>query len=120
MDTPTISPTLAEEIIGGLALGPGEVARMVPARRNGRPTSPSTIWRWMSSGIRVNGQVIKLASVRIGTNRLTSRRALLEFLERQQAAQQGEPDPAPTPSPTQSRRRAEVASAIGTLEQMGV
>lgn len=116
MSTPT--PTLAEEVLGGLALGPAEVARLVPGRRNGKPTSPSTVWRWFTTGVRVNGRIVKLESIQLGRNRLTSRSALLRFLARQQGADEAASSP-PTTSPPSSRRD-EQDRAEAELAKMGV
>jgi predicted DNA-binding transcriptional regulator AlpA len=88
-----------------------EVARL--CSRNGRPLSPSTIWRWITEG---RGPLkVRLQTWRIGGRVLTTRQALDAFLS---ALNQSRASPAPVPSPAARRRAAERAAR--ELEQMGV
>jgi Protein of unknown function (DUF1580) len=111
------SPSLVEEIVDGLGLGPAQVAKLIPPRRGGKATNPSCIWRWMTSGCRVGGRVVLLENVRIGPNRLTSRSAVMRFL---QAMQDPTPPPTPAAKPAPARRRREVERAAEELADLGV
>ncbi len=55
-----------------------EAAHRLPRLRAGRPVSPSTLWRWASSGIRN----IHLETVRVGGTTCTSTEALSRFFAR--------------------------------------
>jgi hypothetical protein len=69
-----MSIRILEEQVTGLA----EAARLLPQLRRGRPVSPSTIYRWIESG--VNG--IRLETAMLGGRRVTSKEALLRFFAR--------------------------------------
>lgn len=73
-------------------------------RRLSRAPSPTTLWRWRTKGVRISGQTIKLACVRVGGTWYTTRRAFAEFLRRQTeaaVAERGDDEP---------RRRSEVTT----------
>ncbi len=55
-----------------------EAARLIPARRRGRKTHVSCIYRWTTAGCRG----VVLESVQVGGTRCTSREALARFFER--------------------------------------
>lgn len=55
-----------------------EAASTLPRRRAGKPTHPSTLFRWASEGLRG----VKLEIVQVGGTRCTSREALGRFFER--------------------------------------
>lgn len=69
-----------------------QAARLRPGSRQGRPTHPSTIVRYIQRGIRGH----RLEAVRLGGTLYTSREALQRFAERLTAA-------APTTVPPASR-----------------
>jgi hypothetical protein len=52
-----------------------QAARRLPRLRNGRPVSPSTVWRWASRGLRG----VRLEIIRIGGVACTSAAALRDF-----------------------------------------
>jgi hypothetical protein len=54
-----------------------QAARLRPAGRQGRPTHPSTVYRWISRGLRGH----RLESIRLGGTLYTSREALQRFAE---------------------------------------
>lgn len=58
-----------------------EACRLLP-----RKPSPSTLWRWRTKGVVVNGQRIRLDCVRVGGKWHTTRSAFSEFLRRQTEA----------------------------------
>lgn len=64
-----------------------EAARLRPLGRSGRPTHVSSVYRWISRGIRG----IRLEAIRLGGMTLTSREALQRFAERLTAQQLSTP-----------------------------
>ena len=83
-----------------------EAARRLPRLRAGRPTHPSTLWRWASRGVRG----VRLETVRVGGTTATSTEALKRFC----AALNGEPAAAPSPAPITAPGRTEAElDAIG-------
>ena len=58
-----------------------QAARVRPHGRLGRPTHPSTVYRWISRGARGVAGVVQLEGVRIGGSWYTSREALQRFAE---------------------------------------
>lgn len=58
----------------------GQAAKRVPPTRAGRPTSPSTIWRWFSHGCRAaDGRLVRLEAVRLGGRWVTTLEAIGRF-----------------------------------------
>lgn len=55
--------------------------KLIP-RRNGRPVSPSTLWRWTRKGLRAgDGTTVRLEVVRVGGRPMTSERAVRDFFK---------------------------------------
>jgi hypothetical protein len=52
-----------------------QAARRLPRLRNGRPVSPSTVWRWCSAGL----HGVRLETVKVGGVTCTSTAALQRF-----------------------------------------
>jgi hypothetical protein len=105
-------PLLAEELLSLSA-----AARLVPPYRGSRGTSPATLFRWCRDGVKLPaGGVLKLESVRLVSRVLTSREALVRFLDRQHAARAG----TDAPLPRTPRRRRRAGEAAGKeLERLG-
>ena len=59
-----------------------QAARVRPHGRLGRPTHPSTVYRWISRGVRGAAGVVQLEGVRLGGSWYTSREALQRFADR--------------------------------------
>ena len=55
-----------------------EAAALLPGRKPGKRLYVNTVWRWCMKGLR-NG--VRLRSVLIGGQRLTTRRWLQEFIQ---------------------------------------
>jgi hypothetical protein len=61
-----------------------QAAWKFPPYRAGKPTNPSTIWRWIVDGVLLpDGTRIRLEAARLGGRWLTSEQALARFIERQ-------------------------------------
>jgi hypothetical protein len=60
-----------------------EAAHRQPKGRQGKPTHPSTIYRWITIGVHLRGgEVVRLEGARIGGRWLTSAEAIQRFVER--------------------------------------
>lgn len=112
------TPMLMTETIISLS----EAARRLPASRGRGRACPSTIWRWITAGVRMpNDQRLRLEGIRMGGRWLTTVEALIRFAERQTAIRQPDPDGSQMPffrTPTQRRRANEAAAR--QLEKMGL
>src|SRR5829696_7680577 len=64
-------------------------ASNIPGHRGGTHLNGSTIFRFITRGKSVNGEVIRLEAVRVGDRWLTSLEALARFAERLTAAELG-------------------------------
>jgi hypothetical protein len=89
-----------------------QAARRFPPFREGRGVSPSTIWRWHRTGVRLaDGRRVRLDAIRCGGRWLTSVEAVQRFIEAQTP---DDPEPpagvavplSPTPRPPTRRERA--------------
>lgn len=98
-------------------LGMAEAAKLLGSFRRGRPTHPSTPTRWATKGFRLpSGENIRLETIRIAGRLMTSRAAVLRFLEAMQDPTDNAA-PAAMRSPAERRRAAERAGR--ELEKMG-
>jgi hypothetical protein len=96
-----------------------EAAALIPPVRQGRPVSFNCILRWILKGSRktVDGQIVKLEGLRVGSRWLTSRQALQRFAEAL-TPMTCDPQASPVRTPRQRRRAAELAER--ELEKMGI
>jgi hypothetical protein len=114
--TTTPLPDIRAEITAGQGISLPQAARLLPSYRAGRPGSPCTIWRWITSGIRLpDGSTLWLEGARLAGRWLTSRAALTRFVARQT------PDLAAGAPPAQrTPGRRERAAAAAELERVGI
>ena len=94
--------------------------RLFPGHRGGKCVDPSTVFRWVTKGLRTPARrVVKLEAVRVGGRWITSNGAVARFVAAlTDDAVPGAPAPKPTNSTAATRHRAATkASAI--LEAMG-
>jgi hypothetical protein len=111
-------PDVKAEILAGSGLALTQAAKRFPPYRAGRPLNPSTVFRWITDGVRApGGRRIRLEGVRLGGRWLTSEQALARFIDAQTAAQITSTPPRP-PTPQQRHRAAERAGEA--LERLGV
>jgi hypothetical protein len=76
-------------------------ARLFPGHRGGAAVNPSTVFRWVTKGVRVaGGQLVRLEAVRVGCRWLTSRGAVSRFVAHLTAT-----TPAGAPAANGSRSR---------------
>ena|SRR5580700_7663185 len=112
----------ASSLLSETIISLSEAARRLPAYRGSGRASPSTIWRWISKGVKLpNGEKILLEAVRLGGHWLTTVEAMARFAERQTAVFQPEPDPTPRTlfrTPLQRLRASEQAAR--ELEKTGI
>jgi hypothetical protein len=114
-------PAVARELLDGLGVSFSQAARLIPAGRGGRPTSPATLWRWAQTGCRgADGQRVRLEVARVGCRWLTSRPALERFLARLNGQQLPPPASPPRRGDRSARRQAEIARARAEAARLGV
>ncbi len=114
------TPTdIVSEIAAGSGLSLAQAARRFPSYRGNRPCNPSTVFRWLATGVvTADGRRVKLEAARVAGRYLTTEAAISRFIRAQT------PHPAdtsaprtPTPTPTQrtkaAERAAEALSKIG-------
>jgi hypothetical protein len=90
-------------------IGVSQAALLFGTYRNGKPTHPSTVTRWMTSGVILpNGQTLRLESLRLNGRLATSKPALLRFLSEQQPAADSTAT-IPSRGPTARHRASEAA-----------
>ena len=110
--------TISAEVLNGAALSLSQAAHRFPPFRENKPVAPSTVFRWIASGVRLpDGSRVRLEAVRLGGRWLTSGPAIERFIARQTPNLND--DPSPTPRTARQRQRA--AEAAGKeLERMGI
>lgn len=91
-----------------------EAARLLPGRRPGKRISVDTLWRWCVRGL---GNGIRLKSVLVGGQRLTTRTWLQEFIEARTQAAEPEDRP-PLRLRTTSQRQRDSQRAAEELKAM--
>ena len=105
----TQSMLLSEKLISF-----AQAARLIPPSRQGRPVSPSCIWRWHRYGVKTaDGRHVRLDAAKLIHRFVTSEEAIQRFI----AAQQPEPIPVNSPhdsvqaarSPARRQRESENA-----------
>jgi Protein of unknown function (DUF1580) len=93
-----------------------EAAKLFPAGRYGSKPHTSTIWRWITSGVKG----VRLKSVVLPRGRATSKEAVQRFL-RALTEQADRNHPFRSPTPTDYKRRQKQADRDEKeLERMGV
>lgn len=94
-------------------------AALYPGRRPGKKLNFTTIWRWVTKGVRsTNGQLVRLEAVRLGARWVTSREAIARFSRRLTT-----PTDAPTTTSkrrTPSQRERDNQAAKKQLEKIGI
>jgi hypothetical protein len=113
-------PRVLTEIQSGGGLSLSAAGRLFPGHRANGSVDPSTVFRWITKGMRTaGGQTVKLEAVRVGGRWITSRGAVARFV----AALTTAADPvSTTPSPprrTSAARRRASEKAAATLKSMG-
>ena len=110
--------TIATEVLSGSGLSLAQAARRFPPFRNNKPIAPSTVFRWISSGVRLPGGTrIRLEAVRLGGRYLVSEESIVRFIQ----AQTPNFDAAPTTLPrTLSQCEKDAECAAKELENLGI
>ena len=98
---------IATEHIASLAA----LARSLPAGRTGRPTHPSTLYRWSQRGLRG----VRLEILRVGGRTCSSHEALQRFFDALSRAASGTPTTSPSTSVTGGRDPGVVARELNQL-----
>jgi hypothetical protein len=83
--------SITSEIASGAGIYLAEAAKLFPRHRQNRPVSPSCLFRWATSGVRLDdGTRLRLEAARIAGKLVTSRGAIERFLQRQTPRAEGE------------------------------
>lgn len=95
-----------------------EAGRLLPHGPGGKLVHRSTLLRWITRGVTaVDGSRVRLEAAKLGDRFVTSRQAVVRFMEALTPALDSEP--APSPRTPQQRRRA-VERAGKKLEGIGI
>jgi hypothetical protein len=86
--------TSAAKLLTEAVVSLSQAARTLPSLRAGRPTHPSTLWRWAHHGISTPVGVIRLETAHLAGRVVTSREAVTRFLT---AVANARADAGPTP-----------------------
>lgn len=111
--------TAAPKLLAEQLLSFGQAAAMFPPYRRGRPVSPSCVWRWFRSGVRLaNGEVVRLEAIKVAGRHLTSIEAVQRFIAAQQmndSITSGQPSVSAAGMRTSSRRNRDSERALDRL-----
>jgi hypothetical protein len=113
--------TAGIELQAGDTLTLNALCRILPPRDNGHRPNPKTVLRWITKGVNApDGQVIRLAAVRVGSKWITTRRAAQEFIAALTAAALGDEVAAGPPPRSAGQRRRDHERALAELEAAGI
>ncbi len=114
-------PRLLTEIQAGEGLSLSAAGRLFPGHRGNGTVDPSTVFRWVTKGMRTTDRrVVKLEAVRVGGRWLTSRGAVARFVSALTAAAAPTSGTTVTPAPrTPAARRTASELAAQELKRMG-
>lgn len=114
------------DVLSESVLTLAEATRSLPTI-GGQPLHPSTIFRWVTKGVRVAGaQRLKLEAARLGSRIVTSREALARFTASLQTSAVTPEESSPPPPRerhrprSRSRRQRDIAAAERRLAEAGV
>src|SRR5262245_37101128 len=110
-------PTITNEILNGNGLNLAAAARLFPPYRGTKPINPSTVFRWIMSGVRLSdGSLLRLEARRIGGRWLTYREAVERFIDKQTPRFSDDP----VPQSRMLRRHTKAAERAGReLDKIG-
>jgi hypothetical protein len=91
-----------------------EAGDLVPRRRKGRKTHPSTFWRWSEYGLRG----VKLEVLYIGGSRCTSVQALQRFFDRLRRVRNSGTESVVAAHRTAAQRKRDNVTAAEELQQV--
>jgi hypothetical protein len=101
-----------------------ELAKRVPANRGAAHTHVSTLYRWISSGVRApHGQIVRLEACRVGSKWCSSEAALQRFISALTPDSDLIPDPEQEIHPPRTpamRKRASERAAEQLAQEAGI
>jgi hypothetical protein len=112
-------PQVLNEIQAGEGLSLSAAGRLFPGHRGGKSVDPSTIFRWLTKGLKTpDARVVKLEAVRVGGRWLSSKGAVARFVSALTAA--ASPNATPTTFTIRTSTSAKrAAAAAAKLQRMG-
>lgn len=116
--SPPNTNTLVEKILAESPIGMTAAAKLFGTFKQGKPVHPSTVTRWASEGVQIPGGRLRLEAVKIAGRLVTSRAAVVRFIQGQQEEPAaGQTTPAPR-SPAERRRASDAAAQ--ELDRIGI
>jgi hypothetical protein len=106
------------EIMAGCGLSLSQAARRFPSYRESRPVNQSTVFRWITAGVKLSSnRRLRLEAARVGGRWLTSAQAVERFIR----AQTPDLDATERPCARTPRQRERAAERAGKqLERIGI
>jgi hypothetical protein len=105
--TDTESDVVAE-ITAGHGRDLGQATRLFPPYRKNRPVNTSTVFRWITEGVKLpDGTHLKLEAARVGGRYRTSAQAIERFIRRQNEPPPEQPRPRTAKQRTMAAERAD-------------
>ena len=106
------------DILAGDGRSLSQAARRFPPYRQNKPVSLSTVYRWITRGVRLrDGTILRLEGARLGGRWLTSGPAIERFISRQ--TPNFDTSPAPPPR-TEAQRERAATRAAKALDDIGI
>ena len=97
-----------------------EAARLFPSSKGDLPTHPSTVSRWLTTGVKVaDNRFIRLEAIRFPSGWKVTREAIDVFLSRLTVVAPGEAEE-PAQAPTSRTRQAELDRVDRELDAAGI
>ena len=107
--------TLADRLVSEGLIGLAPAAKLFGKSRNEKARHPSTLTRYFHDGVKLaDGRVVRLECLRVGSQLMTSRAAVLRFLAAQQSVP-GENDVGSEKQVTPNIRRRQADAATAEL-----
>jgi Protein of unknown function (DUF1580) len=97
-----------------------EAARRLPRLSRGRPTSPTTVWRWSRSGVSTPAGQIRLEVFSFAGRTVTTWQAVQRFLAAVARARGRQAGSAPTPTGHSTSPSAGRIAAKAMLDRQGI
>ena len=101
---------MAIDLLNEATVSLGDARRDLIPRKNGKPISPATLYRWIDQGVRAgDGSRVKFPAVRIGRDLVTTRESVKRFFDelmRRSGYQPPAADDGELPAETEHQLRA--------------
>lgn len=96
-----------ETILSETRVTVAEAARLIPGTAGNKHVGVGAVYRWIHAGVMIDGRAIRLVAVNAGGHWVTSREAVMRFIEATTAAAMG--GGVVVTSPAETKRKSSVA-----------